>query len=697
MNQLMQILSKARKSSDVVLAVAMAAVLGALIIPLPPWLLDMGLALNLAAAVALLVAALYARDALKVTAFPTLLLFTTLFRLSLNVSSTRLALAEGHAGDVIQAFGEFVVRGDYVVGAVVFAILTLVQFLVVAKGAERVAEVSARFTLDAMPGKQMSIDADLRAGAIDQAQARQRRRNLERESQMFGAMDGAMKFVKGDVIAGLVIVAVNLLGGTLIGVFQQGLSASEAISTFALIAIGDGLVSQIPSLCIAVAAGLVVTRVASEKEEDSLGSEIGSQFFGQARALWVVAGLCVALALMPGMPFLTFLGLGGLLGGLAHALGKMQKAATEKAEAEEAQAQAPAGESTGEKGPAAGAAPASAAVPVGVSPLTVDLAPDLTQLAQEQGGAFVHRMLNQLRDEIFYELGVRVPGIRVRTHAAYLPEGGYAILLDEVPAGAGQVVPGALYVLSPPDELSFLDLKLEPAVEPWSGRPISRMGESGRERLEMAQVPCLRPGELIVEHFRSILRSRASSLLGVQEVQGLLEGLEAQAPMLTKEALQKVPLPLLTEVLRKLVQEQVSIRNIRVILEALVSPTTEGDATALAERCRQALHRYLSHKFAPSGPLFAYLVDPEVEEALRGGGPRGPAPAPERVAEILEGVRRIATEGKAVLLTAPDVRRTLRRLIEGAFPQVAVLTYAELDVELQIRPLGRLAPVAVTT
>jgi type III secretion protein V len=690
MNQLVKLLMRARKSSDVVLAVAMAAVLGALIIPLPPWLLDLGLAVNLAAAVALLVAALYARDALGVTAFPTLLLFTTLFRLALNVSSTRLALAEGHAGEVIQAFGEFVVRGDYVVGAVVFAILTLVQLLVVAKGAERVAEVSARFTLDAMPGKQMSIDADLRAGAIDQAQARQRRRSLERESQMFGAMDGAMKFVKGDVIAGLVIVAVNLLGGTAIGVLQQGLSLSEAASTFALIAIGDGLVSQIPSLCIAVAAGLVVTRVASEKEEDSLGAEIGAQFFGQSRALWVVAGLCVGLALMPGMPLLTFLGLAALLGGLAHALGLLKTAvAKEEAEREE-RTRAPA------DGAAASPAPASAAAPVGVSPLTVDLAPDLTPLAEEQGGAFVHQLLNQLRDDIFYELGVRVPGIRVRTHAAYLPSGGYALLLDEVPAGTGQVVPGALYVLSPPEELSFLELPLEPAVDPSTGRPISRLSEAGRSRLELAQVPALRPGELIVTHLRGLLRARAASLLGLQEVQALLEGLEAHAPVLVKEALQKVPLPLLTEVLRKLVQEQVSIRNLRAILEALVSPTTEGDATALAERCRQALHRFLSHKFAPSGPLFAWLVDPEVEEALRGGGARGPAPSPERVAEILEGVRRIATEGRAVLLTAPDVRRSLRRLIEGAFPEVAVLTYGELDVELQIRPLGRLAPVPVT-
>jgi type III secretion protein V len=692
MNQLVKILLRARKSSDVVLAVAMAAVLGALIIPLPPWLLDLGLAINLAAAVALLVAALYARDALKLTSFPTLLLFTTLFRLALNVSSTRLALAEGHAGEIIQAFGEFVVRGDYVVGAVIFAILTLVQFLVVAKGAERVAEVSARFTLDAMPGKQMSIDADLRAGAIDQAQARGRRRNLERESQMFGAMDGAMKFVKGDVIAGLVIVAVNLLGGTCIGVFQNGMTLAEAASTYALISIGDGLVSQIPSLCIAVAAGLVVTRVASEKEDDSLGSEIGAQLFGEAKALWVVAGLCVALAAMPGMPHLTFLGLGAALGGLAHGL-KYVKAAAREEDAAVAQAEGkPEAGAAAQGGP--GAPPESTVAPVGVAPLTVDLSPDLTPMAQEQGGAFVHQVLNRVRDEVFYELGVRVPGIRVRTDAAYLPAGTYRIMVDEVPAGMGQVVSGALYALAQPEELAFLELKAEPAVDPSTGKPISRVMEEGRARLEMAQVTVRRPGELIAEHLRSLVRARAAGLLGIQEVQGLLDGLESQAPTLVKEALQKVPLPLLTEVLRKLVEEQVSIRNMRAILEALVAPTTEGDATALAERCRQALYRYLSHKFAPSGPLFAYLVDPEIEETLRSSGPRGPAPSPERVVEILEGVKRVATGGgQTVLLTAPDVRRTLRKLCEGAFPDVAVLTYGELDMNLQIRPLGRLSPV----
>jgi len=692
MNRLMKMLLRARESSEGVLAAAMVAVLGALIIPLPPWLLDLGLALNLVMAVSLLVAALYARDALKVTSFPTLLLFTTLFRLALNVSSTRLALAEGHAGDIIQAFGEFVVRGDYVVGAVIFAILTLVQFLVVAKGAERVAEVSARFTLDAMPGKQMSIDADLRAGAIDQTRARRRRRDLERESQMFGAMDGAMKFVKGDVIAGLVIVAVNLLGGSCIGVLQNGMTLTEAASTYALIAMGDGLVSQIPSLCIAVAAGLVVTRVASEKEDDSLGSDIGSQIFGDARALWVVAALCVALAVMPGMPLLTFLGLAAALGGLAYGLQRM-KALPAETPPDAVQSEDPSGaRAAPNAGP--GAPSVSTMAPVGVTPLTVELAPDLTSLAQAQGSAFVHQVLNRVRDELFQELGVRVPGIQVRTEATYLPPGSYRLLIDEVPAGMGQVVPGMLYALARPEELAFLELRAELAAEPFSGRPISRVPLEGRARLEMAQVPVRSAGEFIAEHLRNVLRVRLAGFLGIQEVQGLLDGLETQAPTLVKEALQKVPLPLLTEVLRKLAEEQVSIRNIRALLEALVAPTTEGDASALAERCRQALSRYLSHKFAPSGPLFAYLVDPEIEETLRSTGARGPAPAPERIAEILEGLKRIAAGGQTVLLTAPDVRRTLRKLCEGTFPEVAVLTYGELDMSLQIRPLGRLSPAA---
>jgi len=672
-------LARARSSSDVVLAIVMAMIIGALIVPLPEWALDVGLAINLAAALSLLVAALYAKDALKVASFPTLLLITTLFRLAMNVSSTRLALSEGHAGEIIQAFGEFVVRGDYVVGAVIFAILTLVQFLVVTKGAERVAEVSARFTLDAMPGKQMSIDADLRAGAITQDQARARRRALERESQLFGSMDGAMKFVKGDVIAGLVITFINLLGGIVIGVLQNGMSASEAASTYALIAIGDGLVSQIPSLAIAVAAGIVVTRVASEKEDDSLGTDIGAQFFGQYKALFVVAGLCVAFALMPGMPHLTFLSIAALavlVGlGLKRLAAKPASEAPKKAKKTEdkvAPAQAPRLEEQVQA----------------VTPLVLDLSAELTTLVEEEDQAFVHVDLNAVRERLFHELGVRVPAFRVRTGAP-LPSRHYALSVDEVPAGRGQLPEGELFALQTAAELKAAGVE-STAAQDVLGRSLSQV-TCEREVLQAKGFASRTTRELLVDHLTVLLRKRAAHFLGVQEVSASVATLETQAPALVKEALQKVPLPLLTDVLRKLLQEQVSIRNLRAILDALVSPTTEGDAVALAERCRAALSRQISHQFAHHGPLFAWLVDPAIEEKLRQGGA---ALDPADAGAILEGMKRVARQGKGVLLASPDVRRLLRKLIEGAFPEVAVLTFNELDPELQVRPVGRLVAAA---
>lgn len=683
MNQVLavveKVLARAKTSSDVVLAIVMAMIIGAMIVPLPSWLLDVGLAINLAAALSLLVAALYAKDALKVASFPTLLLITTLFRLAMNVSSTRLALSEGHAGEIIQAFGEFVVRGDYVVGAVIFAILTLVQFLVVTKGAERVAEVSARFTLDAMPGKQMSIDADLRAGAITQDQARARRRALERESQLFGSMDGAMKFVKGDVIAGLVITFINLLGGIVIGVVQNGMTAADAAGTYALIAIGDGLVSQIPSLAIAVAAGIVVTRVASEKEDDSLGTDIGAQFFGQHKALFVVAGLCLAFAAMPGMPHLTFVIIAALavLVGLGlqrlRARPEEPKKAVKKTEDKVAPAQAPKLEDHVQA----------------VTPLVLDLAADLTPLVEEDDQAFVHVDLNSVRERLFFELGIRVPAFRVRTGAPLQPRT-YALAVDEVPAGRGQLPEGEVFALSNASDLKAAGLEAT-AAQDGLGRQIASVTGVTKDDLHEKGIPARTRRELLGDHLALMLRKRAATFLGVQEVSASLATLETQSPALVKEALQKVPLPLLTDVLKKLLQEQVSIRNLRSILDALVSPTTEGDAVQLAEKCRAALSRQISHQFAQNGPLFAWLVDPAVEETLRQGGT---ALDPADAGAIIEGVKRIARQGKGVLLASPDVRRMLRRLIEGAFPEVAVLTFSELDPELQVRPVGRLVAVA---
>lgn len=678
-----KVLARAKTSSDVVLAVVMAMIIAAMIVPLPSWLLDVGIAINLAAALSLLVAALYAKDALKVATFPTLLLVTTLFRLAMNVSSTRLALSEGHAGEIIQAFGEFVVRGDYVVGAVIFAILTLVQFLVVAKGAERVAEVSARFTLDAMPGKQMSIDADLRAGAISQEQARRRRRDLERESQLFGSMDGAMKFVKGDVIAGLVITLINLIGGTVIGVVQGGMGVSEAAGTYALISIGDGLVSQIPSLCIAVAAGLVVTRVTSENDEASLGADIGSQFFGQWKALLIVAGLCFALAAMPGMPHGTFIIIAGLFGATGLGLRRTQRRPPAVADAQQGPASAP--------GAAAPKADRGPELAHGVAPLVLDLSVDLGWLVEDGDGRFVKQDLDRVRERVFLELGVKVPGFRVRTGAP-LPAGTWALSVDEIPAGRGQLGEGRCFALAAPAELVGFGVVGAPFTDPATGRALTLVTEVEAGRLRAMQVQVRTAGEVLCEQLTVLVRKRAQAFLGVQELQAALTQTEQSSPALVKEALHKVPLPLMTDVLKKLLQEQVSVRNLRGILEALVAPSTEGDATQLAEKCRQALARQISYQYAVNGPLYAYLVDPAVEESLRAAGP-SVALDPADVGAILEGVKRIAKQGKAVLLSSPDVRRVLRRLVEGAFPDVAVLAFGELDPELQVRPVGRLVAV----
>jgi len=674
--RLERLLAAALRSRELVLPCLVAAILGALVVPLPTWLLDLGLALNLVAAAALLVAALRAAGPLELSAFPTLLLVTTLFRLALNVSSTRLALADGHAGAVIQAFGEFVVRGDYVVGGVVFAMVTLVQFLVVAKGAERVSEVAARFTLDAMPGKQMAIDADLRAGLIDQGAARERRRCLERESQMFGAMDGAMKFVKGDVLAGLVIVLVNLVGGVLVGVLQRGLDGQEALARYALIAIGDGLVSQVPSLCIAVAAGLVVTRVAPGEEGQGLGEDIGLQLFGSRGALRLLAGVAGALSLIPGMPRFSFLAIGGALLALGHWWRPGEARFPQAPEAPVAE-QVP------------GAPVERGEAVIGVSPLALELAPGWTE---GPGGARVFQdALRRMRAALEIELGFRMPGVHVRAGAA-LPEGAYRILVDEVPAAAGRLPTSGLLVRSAAAELGFLSVEAEPLEDPATGLPLARVHGPAGERLEIAGLEPRAPAEVVVEHLAVVARRHAPALLGLQDVQLLLDGLEGRCPALVRPVLEKAPLPVLTDVLRRLLHEGVSVRNLRGVLETLASPGVEGDAAALAERCRQALARWISHRHAPTGALFAWLVDPALEESLRTRSVDGsPALEPERVQALLEAVAGLAEDGRAVLLASGDVRRPLRALCEGAFPEVAVLAYGELDPALRVKPLGRLS------
>ena len=673
MIRLHALLARVRGAGDALFAVTVLAVVLLLVAPVPPAVLDALLALNLGVAATILVATLFARDALRFASFPTLLLLTTLFRLALNVSSTRLVLSRGEAGRVIEAFGRVVVQGDYVVGAVVFAILTLVQLLVVAKGAERVAEVAARFTLDALPGKQMAIDADVRAGALDPAEARRRRRAIERESQLYGAMDGALKFVKGDAIAGIAIVLVNVTGGLVAGALR-GMDVGAAARRYALLAIGDGLVSQIPALLVAVSAGVAVTRVAAEDEGGSLGGEIGRQLAAEPAALATVSALLGALALAPGLPAAPFAALSAAAaGGALHLARRRDRRAAAPAEASDADVNP-------------FAAPA---------PVVLELAEDLLASARADDGRSMREALAALREQLWRELGVQVPGVVLRP--APLSPGAWALVVDDVPIASGRAPRGELLALVAPGELALVGVGAAAAPDPATGRPASLVAEADGARAA-ALGPVLAQLERVVAEAGSALRGAAHQLVGVQEAQALLDALEPTAPALVREASRQLPPALLAEVLRRLVEEGVSIRPLRTILEAMLEAGGPArGAASLAEACRRALRRHIAYRFGRGGPLAALLVDPTVEHAIRealAGEALALEPGAARaLLDAVEAETRSAEE-PPVILAAADVRRALRGLVAPRFPRVAVLTYEDLPPDLPVRPVGRLAIAA---
>jgi type III secretion protein V len=636
--------------ADLLLAGAVVAIVAMMVVPLPTPLLDLLLSVNIAAAVTLLLVSLYVGEALKIATFPTLLLLTTLFRLALEISATRLILLRGDAGDVIHAFGNFVVAGNLVVGAVIFVILTVVQFIVISKGAERVAEVAARFTLDAMPGKQMSIDAELRAGHIDAREARARRAALARESQLFGAMDGAMKFVKGDAIAGIIVLAVNVVGGLVIGVVQRGLDVGAAARVYTVLTIGEGLVAQIPALLVSTAAGIIVTRVASEEEggASQLGREMARQVLAQPKALAIAAGMLALLAVVPGLPALPFLALAAALGSIAWRLLRAAPAA------ETAALEAPAGAPRG----AADAAPPS---PV-LTPIAVEVSPELASLLGPSDpkvkGAFVGEVVPRARDRLFAELGLALPAVRLRADEG-LAGGAFVVRLNEVPLARGEIA---------------------------------------REDLGTA-------GARLGDEILALMRRYGHELLGVQETQALLDGLERTHPALVREVVPKLVSPvLLADVLRRLVEEGISLRNLRDVLGALAEwAPHERDPVVLAEHVRAALRRAITFQHVrPGGVLPAYLLDGLIEDAIRDAIHRTAtgsylALEPQLSRDIVAAVSRaLGPEGMGgtpnfVLLTNAEIRRYVRRLVETAHPDLAVLSYQELAPEAEIRPLGRIS------
>jgi len=683
--------------SDVGLAALVVGIIGMMLIPLPTPFVDLLLTLNITVAVTLLMVSLYIPRALEIAAFPSILLITTLFRLGLNVSTTRLILLQADAGEVVDAFGHFVVQGNYVVGAVIFLIITIIQFVVIAKGAERVSEVAARFTLDAMPGKQMSIDADLRAGAFDLEEAQRRRAEVERESQLFGSMDGAMKFVKGDAIAGVIITTINIIAGLVIGMLQQGMPAAEAASTYVLLTIGDGLVSQIPALLISVTAGIIVTRVSSEVEDTHLARDIFSQIVAHPKAIAIAGGLLGALAIIPGLPTLPFLGMSGLVGLVAYKLltgEPLDDPPIAPGEAEEVEQV--------EQEAKQGAEQAEALIPA-VTPLTVELGGALSEAMAGERAEWLREMIPSMREGLFYELGVKVPAIRLRTGAETIEPWQFRIRIDEVPVNTGEYPEDSVLVNESPRGLEVFQIEADGARHPVSHEKAAWIPAREADMIEEAGYTTWDGAGYLVLRMTAALKRHAREFVTIQSVQGMVDQLEGPYPALVQEVVPKlVGVAELTDILGRLADEGISLRNLPGILEILSDKAKAiKDPVQLTEEVRAGLSRYITDNYAGAdGSVVVYVLDREIEDTIEGAVRADDdgeylALSPDVSRSILEAVheevgRDLEAGRRPVLLTHEDVRRHVRSLVSVEVDRCAVLAYRELEPAAQVQPLGKI-------
>ena len=694
LDRLQRLLVLAASRTDLVLAVMIVAIVFMMILPLPLWLVDTLIALNMTLAAVLLMVAMYLPSPLAFSSFPSVLLVTTLFRLGISIATTRLILLQADAGHIIETFGNFVVGGNLIVGLVVFLILTIVQFIVITKGAERVAEVAARFSLDAMPGKQMSIDGDMRAGTIDMEEAKRRRGLVEKESQLYGAMDGAMKFVKGDAIAGLIIVAVNLLGGILIGTVQRGMPAGKAVQTYSILTIGDGLIAQIPALFIAICAGIIVTRVTTGEGPSNVGRDIGQQVLAQPKALMIGGVIALGLAAIPGMPWPVFLALALAVGGIGALLARGTRRVVDEKSGQVTEVpamQAAAGPAPRRKS----GEPGEEFVPT--VPLLMDVAAPLQQ-------AFDAEVLNEellkIRRALYFDLGVPFPGIALRFNDA-LPDETYNILLSEVPVSQGRLRPRHLLARETPAHLEALGIPFETDRKFLPNLPTIWVAESLHATLAQAGIHTLGPSQVLTYHLAFVLKKHAADFIGIQETRFLMTQMEARYPDLVKEAVRVLPVQKIAEILQRLVSEDVSVRNLRAVLESLIEwGQKEKDSVMLTEYVRSALKRWISHKHSSGQNLLpAYLLAPNVEETVRSAVRQTSAGSylaldPSVGKRLVDNLKKAvgdlgARSQRPVLLTSMDIRRYLRKLIEQDLYDLPVLSYQELTQEVNIQPLAR--------
>ncbi len=643
-----------------------------LVVPLPPAVLDLLIVVNITASLVILLTSMYVQKPLDFSVFPSLILVFTLFRLGLNVASTRLVLGQGFAGDVIQAFGHFVVGGSLVIGLVIFLILVVIQFVVITNGAGRVAEVGARFTLDAMPGKQMAIDADLNSGLIDEDTARRRRAEVSAEADFYGAMDGGSKFVKGDAIAGIVITVINLVGGFAIGMVQMGLSAGEAIEKFSLLTVGDGLVTQIPALLLSVSTGIVVTRATAEGD---MGTAAASQLTQSRTALLVAGGASVALAVLPGMPKLPFLLVGGGLLIAGQRIG-----AREKAEA--AAAAAPA---VAEVAAPSAETPEQLIEQMRVHTLEILLAPDLVDLVGTGPDQDLLARVRALRHKVALDLGIVVPPVRTRD-SVDLPPSTYVVRVAGVEVGRGQAPPGRVLALG--DDLAALPGT--PVSEPVFGLPGKWVPAELRHAAEIGGATVVDRVSVLVTHLSALVHEHAARLLGREDVRVLTEGVKQVNPSVVEELVPALlSLGEVQRVLQGLLVEQVPIRDLSRIYEALtLRARVSTDPEGLVEAARSALGPALAAPYVQEGALRVLTLEPVLEhqlaESLRPGDQGtqllvDPQRLDALLAQLRAAVARAEAEGRGVVLAcSPAIRPALRRLVALADPRLPVLSYSEV-------------------
>ncbi len=672
-----------QRYSDILIAVAIVTIVIMMIIPLPTIILDILICLNITIALLVVMSAIYNVEALDLSVFPSLLLITTLFRLALNISSTRLILLDGYAGEVITAFGNFVVGGNAVVGFIVFVILVIVNFIVITKGSERVAEVSARFTLDAMPGKQMAIDADLNQGAITDAEAKRRREKVQRESDFFGAMDGASKFVKGDAIAAIVIMIINIGGGFVIGMLQRDMDASQALQTYTLLTVGEGLVAQIPALLISTATGIIVTRSAAE---GNLGSDLVKQLFRNARIFMILTGVLLFLAIMPGLPGVPFTALALVCALIAWNLRRGQVAEQEVQQVEQKA-----------KAKKEATTPENIVSLLQVDPMELEIGYSLIPLVDTgQGGDLLDRIV-MIRRQCALELGLVVPTIRIRDNIQIKPNA-YIIKLKGIEIARGELMLD--HYLAMNSGTVFEEVPGIETTEPAFGLPALWISENEREQAELNGYTVVDAVSVLATHLTEIIKQHAAEILGRQETQNLLDNLHKTNAALVDEVVPNLlSVGEVQKVLANLLHERISIRDMSTILEVLADyGAATKDTDILTEYVRHAMARHITQQNVQNGVLPCITLDPAIENKIAGGVQRtehgsyvslDPDSMQKLLTALQEELKKLTDQGyQPIVLTSPTVRPYFRNLVERSIPGLIVLSHAEIEQNVEIQILG---------